>query len=94
MPNGGAGGISAESRPEMTNSEIAQTLMRMRTLMELSGESFYKFMAYERAAAAIENAAPLGDLIAAGQLTTLPGIGKSIGATIEEIVTTGTCSAS
>ncbi len=75
----------------MTNTEIAQLLMRMRTLMELSGESFYKFMAYERAASAIENAAPLGDLIAAGQLTTLPGIGKSIGATIEEIAGTGTC---
>lgn len=78
-------------RAEMTNSEIAQILMRMRTLMELSGESFYKFMAYERAASAIENAAPLADLVAAGELTTLPGIGKSIGATIEEIVTTGTC---
>ncbi len=65
--------------------------MRLRTLMELSGETFYKFMAYERAASAIENAPPLGDLIAAGQLTQLPGVGKSIGAAIDEIVRTGTC---
>ena len=84
-------GALAEACPGMTNAEIAQMLMRMRTLMELSGESFYKFMAYERAASAIENAAPLSDLIAAGQLTALPGVGKSIGAAIEEIVRTGTC---
>lgn len=64
--------------------------MRIRTLMELSGETFYKFTAYERAASAIENAPPVEDLVANGTLTALPGIGKSIGATIEEIVRTGT----
>jgi DNA polymerase (family 10) len=74
-----------------SNAEIAQTLMRIRTLMELAGESFYKFMAYERAASAIENAPPIDDLVAAGQLTTLPGIGKSIAGTVEDLVKTGTC---
>jgi DNA polymerase (family 10) len=59
--------------------------------MELSGETFYKFTAYERAAATLENAPPVTDLLAAGELTSLPGIGKSIAATIEEIVRTGTC---
>jgi DNA polymerase (family 10) len=73
------------------NAEIARSLMRLRTLMELSGESFYKFMAYERAASALENAPPAVDLIASGELTTIPGIGKSIAATIEEICRTGTC---
>ena len=74
-----------------SNAEIAQTLTRLRTLMELAGETFYKFMAYERAASAIENAPPIADLIAAGELTSLPGVGKSIAATIEVIVRTGTC---
>ncbi len=74
-----------------SNAEIAQTLMRIRTLMELSGETFYKFMAYERAASAVENAPPLVDVVTAGELTSLPGIGKSIAATIEEIVRTGSC---
>lgn len=74
-----------------SNAEIAQTLMRIRKLMELSGETFYKFMAYERAASAIENAGPVTDLIAAGEITSLPGIGKSLAATIEEICRTGTC---
>ena len=74
-----------------SNAEIARTLLRLRTLMELAGETFYKFMAYERAASAIENAPPIADLIAAGELTSLPGVGKSIAATIAEIVRTGTC---
>ncbi len=74
-----------------TNAAIAQKLMRMRTLMELSGDSFYKFMAYERAASAIENASPVADLVAEGRLTELPGIGKSIAGVVEEIVRTGTC---
>jgi len=50
--------------------------------MELSGESFYKFTAYERAATTIENSAPVGELIARGELLTLPGVGNTIGATI------------
>ncbi|MDQ2872020.1 MAG: DNA polymerase/3'-5' exonuclease PolX [Candidatus Eremiobacteraeota bacterium] len=58
--------------------------------MELSGETFYKFMAYERAASALENAGPVADLIAAGELNQLPGIGKSLATTIEEIIRTGT----
>jgi DNA polymerase (family 10) len=74
-----------------SNTEIAETLLRIRKLMELAGETFYKFTAYERAAATLENAPPVTDLLAAGELTTLPGIGKSLAATIEEIVRTGTC---
>jgi len=74
-----------------SNTEIAETLLRIRKLMELAGETFYKFTAYERAAATLENAPPVTDLLAAGELTTLPGVGKSLAATIEEIVRTGTC---
>ena len=41
-----------------TNTEVAQQLLENRTLMELAGESFYKYSAYEKAAASIENAPP------------------------------------
>jgi DNA polymerase (family 10) len=75
----------------LSNSEVAQALTRIRMLMELAGETFYKFTAYERAASAVENAPPLAELASAGQLTTLPGIGKSLAATIEELLRTGTC---
>jgi DNA polymerase (family 10) len=75
----------------LSNTEIAQALTRIRTLMELAGETFYKFTAYERAASAVENAPPLADLAAAGELTSLPGVGKSLAATIDELLRTGTC---
>ena len=75
----------------ITNAEIAQRLKEIRTLMEFAGEPFFKFMAYERAAETIENAAPLADLLAGGRLQELPGVGKSIAARIAELCETGTC---
>jgi DNA polymerase (family 10) len=73
----------------LSNTEVAQKLLEIRTLMEMAGESFYKYMAYEKAAASVENAVPLIDLIAAGEHLKLPGVGKSIGAAIEQLVRTG-----
>ena len=75
----------------LTNAEIARRLKEIRTLMEFAGESFFKFMAYERAAETIENAAPLGDVLAGGRLQELPGVGKTIAARIAELCQTGTC---
>ncbi len=63
----------------------------IRTLMEFAGEPFYKFMAYERAAETLENAPPVGGLIAAGELEKLPGIGKTLAGRIAEIATSGSC---
>ena len=74
----------------LSNSAVAQKLLEIRTLMEMAGESFYKYTAYEKAAASVENAPPLRDLVAAGEHLKLPGIGKTIGAVIEQLVTTGT----
>lgn len=75
----------------IANAEVARKLTEIRTLMELAGAPFYKFMAYERAATAIENASPLRDLLASGELQKLPGIGKSIAATVSELCAGGTC---
>lgn len=74
-----------------SNAEIAQCLREIRALMEFAGEDYFRFMAYERAADAIHNAPPVGDLIAAGELTSLPGVGKSIAEKITAIVESGTC---
>jgi DNA polymerase (family X) len=74
----------------LSNTEVAQKLLELRTLMEMAGESFYKYMAYEKAAASVENAPPLSDLVAARDHLKLPGVGKSIGAAIEQLVLTGT----
>ena len=73
----------------LTNREIAQRLREIRTLMEFAGEPFFKFMAYERAAETIENAAPVGGLLDDGSLTVLPGIGKTIAGRIATIAATG-----
>ncbi len=73
----------------LTNSEVAQKLLEIRTLMEMAGETFYKYSAYEKAAASVENAPPLGDLVATGEHLKLPGIGKSIGTVVEQLVRTG-----
>jgi DNA polymerase (family 10) len=75
----------------LSNSDVAQKLLEIRSLMEMAGDSFYKYMAYEKAAASVENAAPLADLVAAGEHLKLPGVGKSIGAAIEQLVRTGRC---
>jgi len=74
----------------LSNTEVAQKLLEIRTLMEMAGDSFYKYMAYEKAAASVENAPPLRDLVDAGEHFKLPGVGKSIGAAIEQLVRTGT----
>jgi DNA polymerase (family 10) len=76
--------------PHPTNREIADRLREIRTLMEFAGEAFFKFMAYERAAETLENAAPLGVEVDIDRLTELPGVGKSIAARIATIARTGT----
>src|ERR1700736_7065740 len=73
-----------------TNADIAQRLREIRTLMEFAGEPFFKFMAYERAAETIENAAPLGAEVGPERLIELPGGGKTIAGRIETIARTGT----
>jgi len=77
--------------PTRTNGEIAKDLREIRTLMEFAGEPFFKFMAYERAAETLENAAPLGAAgVDAARLTELPGVGKTIAGRIATLAQTGT----
>jgi DNA polymerase (family 10) len=74
-----------------TNAEIARRLKEIRSLMEFAGEPYFKFMAYERAAEAVENAPPVAALAAAGRLQEVPGIGKTIAGRIAELCATGAC---
>jgi DNA polymerase (family 10) len=75
----------------LPNADIAKILKQIRTLMEFAGEPFFKFMAYERAAETLENAPPVAELVAAGRLQELPGIGKTIAGRISEICASGSC---
>lgn len=83
--------LPVSRRRLLNNDEIAKRLNEIRTLMELAGEPFFKFTAYERAASALENAGPVSDLLASGELVKLPGIGKSIAATVAELCEQGRC---
>lgn len=73
----------------LTNAEIAERLREIRTLMEFAGEPFFKFMAYERAAETLANAAPLGAEVDLDRLTELPGVGKTIAGRIETLARSG-----
>lgn len=74
----------------LSNAEVARKLLDIRILMEMAGESFYKYMAFEKAAASIENAPPLATVAAAGELLALPGIGKSIAGVVQQLIERGT----
>jgi DNA polymerase (family X) len=74
----------------LSNTDVARKLLEIRTLMEMAGESFYKYTAFEKAAASVENAPPLADLVENGEHLKLPGIGKSIGLVVEQLVRSGT----
>ncbi|HEY8445801.1 MAG TPA: helix-hairpin-helix domain-containing protein [Thermomicrobiales bacterium] len=74
-----------------TNAEIADLLERMGRLLEIGGESAFRFRAYLRAAETIRtHATPVAELARAGKLRTIPGIGEGIAGIIREYLDTGT----
>lgn len=76
----------------MDNKEIIQILKLTASLLELYGENQFKVRSYQTAVYNLERNAQ--ELIGLGekQLTELPGVGKSIAATIREICQTGVSS--
>lgn len=77
----------------MENKEIARLLAETADLMEIAGEDPFKVRSFRNAAAAIEVLPERLEDIArdpSRKLTDLPGIGKSLAATIQEILATGT----
>src|SRR5881227_2935421 len=74
----------------MTNSEIAQTLEAYAALLDLAGAGRYTVRAYRRAAELIrETRAPVADLVRAGRVRELRGIGPGIERRLQELVATG-----
>ena len=75
---------------QLTNAEIAEQLEAFAGLLDLSGSSFYTSRAYRRAAETIrETKAPIAELVAAGRVQELRGIGSGIAARLQELVSTG-----
>jgi DNA polymerase (family X) len=72
------------------NAEIADRLDAFAALLELADANPYTTRAYHRAAEMIRGAAvPVADLVTAGRVRELRGIGPSIEARLNELVTTG-----
>jgi DNA polymerase (family X) len=73
-----------------SNTEIADRLETFASLLDLAGASYYTARAYRRAAELIrETKAPIADLVRAGRVRELRGIGPGIEARLRELVETG-----
>jgi DNA polymerase (family 10) len=69
---------------------VARALRELGMLLEVQGENPFKVRAYENGARALEELpGGLDEVIAAGTLTDLPGIGKALSEKIEELARTG-----
>jgi DNA polymerase (family 10) len=74
----------------VSNAEIAAKLEALAALMELNGASYYAARAYRRAAELIrETRAPVAELVSAGRVRELRGIGSGIETRLRELVETG-----
>jgi DNA polymerase (family 10) len=71
-------------------SAVVKALRDMSAWLQIKGENAFKTRAYDLAADRIAGLSEdLGQIVAQGRLTDLPGIGASIGQKITELVTTG-----
>jgi DNA polymerase (family 10) len=74
----------------VTNAYIAEQLEAFASLLDLSGSGYYTSRAYRRAAETIrETKAPIEELVTAGRVQELRGIGAGIAARLRELVETG-----
>jgi DNA polymerase (family 10) len=74
----------------MRNQEVAKIFAAMADILAIQGENVHRVLAYQRAA---ENVAtldrPLEEIWQAGELETVPGIGKTLAEKIDELMRTG-----
>jgi DNA polymerase (family 10) len=74
----------------MNKEEVAAALEEIGTLLELQGESSFRCLAYHNAARTISQLETnLADVIAAGKLDEIPGIGATLKEKITSLATTG-----
>jgi DNA polymerase (family 10) len=77
-------------RDNLDNAAIAEQLEAFAALLDLSGGGYYTSRAYRRAAETIrETKAPIAQLVAAGRVQELRGIGQGIASRLQELVDTG-----
>src|SRR6185369_7388060 len=76
----------------VTNSEVSKLLRNVAAGYSIKDEKKYRFqiIAYEKAADSLESSpTELRELYKEGKLDAIPGVGPSIQASLEELLTTG-----
>lgn len=74
----------------MTNVEVAELLRQMAAALEVKGEEFFRFKAYENAATSIEHTTTdLKDLWEEEQLDSVAGLGPNLIGHLDELFKTG-----
>ncbi len=74
----------------VSNYEVARIFLEIAEALEMHGADVYRIRAYQNAAHTILGLdEPLSEFRARGELMTLPAIGESLAAKIEEILDTG-----
>ncbi len=74
----------------MNNRELSSTFRLIGDLLEIKGENIYKILAYRRASESLSNLPrEASDLWKAGELESIPGVGKAIAEKIDELLRTG-----
>jgi len=73
-----------------SNHQVAELFRTIGDLLEIKGEVIYKILAYRKAADSLNNLSrDLYEIMYAGELTEIPGVGKAIAEKIEEFLKTG-----
>ena len=81
---------TSTTHEKLDNAAVAERLEAFAALLDLAGASYYTARAYRRAAELIRALeAPVAELVSAGRVRELRGIGPGIEARLRELVETG-----
>lgn len=74
----------------MKNREVVDIFNRVANMLAIRGDQIHRILAYRKAAESIESLGrDINVVYAEGKLTDIPGIGDTLAAKIEELLTTG-----
>lgn len=74
----------------MNNRDVVDLFSQVADMLAIRGDQIHRILAYRRAAESIEALGrDINQVYAEGALTEIPGIGKTLAAKIEEMLTTG-----
>ncbi len=74
----------------MNNREVAKLFADVADMLAIRGDIIHRVLSYRRGAEAIQELGrDINQVYAAGELTDIPGIGKTLAEKIEEMLTTG-----